>query len=159
MNGIDAVALATGQDFRAIEAAAHAYAARDGAYRSLTRWWKTNEGDLAGEIELPLAVGTVGGITNVHPSAKIALKILRVTSAKELAMIMAAVGLAQNLSAIRALSSEGIQRGHMMLHARNIAVMAGAKGEEIDIVAKKIAEEGSITIERAKQTLTSLHYK
>jgi hydroxymethylglutaryl-CoA reductase len=159
MNGIDAVALATGQDFRAIEAAAHAYAARDGAYRSLTRWWKTNEGDLAGEIELPLAVGTVGGITNVHPSAKIALKILRVTSAKELAMIMAAVGLAQNLSAIRALSSEGIQRGHMMLHARNIAVMAGAKGDEIDIVAKKIAEEGSITIERAKQTLTSLHYK
>lgn len=153
MNGIDAVALATGQDFRAIEAAAHAYAARDGTYRPLTKWWKTNEGDLAGEIELPLAVGIVGGIANVHPAAKLALRILGVINAKELAMVMAAVGLAQNLAAMRALSSEGIQRGHMMLHARNIAVMAGAKGEEIDVVAKKIAEEGLVTIDRAKQAL------
>jgi hydroxymethylglutaryl-CoA reductase len=118
MNGIDAVALATGQDFRAIEAGAHAYAARDGTYRSLTSWRRTKEGDLAGEIELPLAVGVVGGIVNTHPTAKFALQILGVKSAKELAMVIAAVGLAQNLAAIRALSSEGIQAGHMRLHAR-----------------------------------------
>ncbi|MGI0035367.1 MAG: hydroxymethylglutaryl-CoA reductase, degradative [Nitrososphaera sp.] len=118
MNGIDAVALATGQDFRAIEAAAHAYAARDGTYRSLTRWRRTKEGDLAGEIELPLAVGTVGGVTRVHPAVNLALKILGVKTAKELAMVLAAAGLAQNLAAIRALSAEGIQEGHMRLHAR-----------------------------------------
>ncbi|MEM3159847.1 MAG: hydroxymethylglutaryl-CoA reductase, degradative [Nitrososphaera sp.] len=118
MNGIDAVALATGQDFRAIEAGAHAYAARDGTYRSLTRWWRTKEGDLAGEIELPLAVGIVGGVANVNPTAKVALKIMSVKSAQELAMAMAAAGLAQNLAAIRALSAEGIQAGHMRLHAR-----------------------------------------
>jgi hydroxymethylglutaryl-CoA reductase len=121
MNGIDAVALATGQDFRAIEAGAHAYAARNGIYRSLTSWRKTKEGDLAGEIELPLAVGVVGGVVNVHPTAKFALQILGVKSAKELAMVMAAVGLAQNLAAIRALSSEGIQAGHMKLHARKFS--------------------------------------
>src|SRR5919199_2500439 len=118
MNGIDAVALATGQDFRAIEAGAHAYAARDGTYRSLTRWYKTKDGDLAGEIELPLAVGVIGGIINAHPTARFALQILGVKNAKELAMVMASVGLAQNLAAIRALSSEGIQAGHMRLHAR-----------------------------------------
>ncbi|HKZ60831.1 MAG TPA: hydroxymethylglutaryl-CoA reductase, degradative [Nitrososphaera sp.] len=118
MNGIDAVALATGQDFRAIEAGAHAYAARDGTYRSLTRWRRTKEGNLAGEIELPLAVGIVGGIVNVHPGAKLALQILGAKSAKELAMAMAAAGLAQNLAAIRALSAEGIQAGHMRLHGR-----------------------------------------
>ena len=121
MNGIDAVALATGQDFRAIEAGAHAYAARDGTYRSLTSWRRTKEGDLAGEIELPLAVGVVGGIVNAHPTAKFALQILGVKSAKELAMVMTAVGLAQNLAAIRALSSEGIQAGHMKLHARKFS--------------------------------------
>ncbi len=121
MNGIDAVALATGQDFRAIEAGAHAYAARDGTYRSLTSWRRTKEGDLAGEIELPLAVGVVGGIVNAHPTAKFALQILGIKSAKELAMVMAAVGLAQNLAAIRALSSEGIQAGHMKLHARKFS--------------------------------------
>ncbi|MDP8888113.1 MAG: hydroxymethylglutaryl-CoA reductase, degradative [Thermoproteota archaeon] len=121
MNGIDAVALATGQDFRAIEAGAHAYAARDGTYRSLTSWRRTKEGDLAGEIELPLAVGVVGGVVNAHPTAKFALQILGVKSAKELAMVMAAVGLAQNLAAIRALSSEGIQAGHMKLHARKFS--------------------------------------
>ncbi len=121
MNGIDAVALATGQDFRAIEADAHAYAARDGTYRSLTSWRRTKEGDLAGEIELPLAVGVVGGVVNAHPTAKLALQILGVKSAKELAMVMAAVGLAQNLAAIRALSSEGIQAGHMKLHARKFS--------------------------------------
>ena len=121
MNGIDAVALATGQDFRAIEAGAHAYAARDGTYRSLTSWRRTKEGDLAGGIELPLAVGVVGGIVNAHPTAKFALEILGVKSAKELAMVIAATGLAQNLAAIRALSSEGIQTGHMRLHARKFS--------------------------------------
>jgi hydroxymethylglutaryl-CoA reductase len=121
MNGIDAVAIATGQDFRAIEAGAHAYAARDGTYRSLTSWRRTKEGDLAGGIELPLAVGVVGGIVNAHPTAKFALQILGVKSAKELAMVIAATGLAQNLAAIRALSSEGIQTGHMRLHARKFS--------------------------------------
>lgn len=121
MNGIDAVALATGQDFRAIEAGAHAYAARDGTYRSLTSWRRTKEGDLAGGIELPLAVGVVGGIVNAHPTAKFALQILGVKSAKELAMVIAATGLAQNLAAMRALSSEGIQTGHMRLHARKFS--------------------------------------
>ncbi|MDF2726997.1 MAG: mvaA [Nitrososphaera sp.] len=121
MNGIDAVALATCQDFRAIEAGAHAYAARDGTYRSLTSWRRTKEGDLAGKIELPMAVGVVGGIVNAHPTAKFALQILGVKSAKELAMVMTAVGLAQNLAAIRALSSEGIQAGHMKLHARKFS--------------------------------------
>ena len=121
MNGVDAVALATCQDFRAIEAGAHAYAARDGTYRSLTSWRRTKEGDLAGEIELPLAVGVVGGVVNAHPTAKLALQILGVKSAKELAMVMTAVGLAQNLAAIRALSSEGIQAGHMKLHARKFS--------------------------------------
>ena len=121
MNGIDAVALATGQDFRAIEAGAHAYAARDGTYRSLTSWRRTKEGDLAGGIELPLAVGVVGGVVKSHPTAKFALQILGVRSAKELAMVIAATGLAQNLAAIRALSSEGIQTGHMRLHARKFS--------------------------------------
>ena len=121
MNGIDAVALATGQDFRAIEASAHAYAARDGTYRSLTSWHRTKQGDLAGRIELPLAVGVVGGVVNVHPTAKFALQILGVKSAKDLAMIIAATGLAQNLAALRALSSEGIQAGHMRLHARKFS--------------------------------------
>lgn len=121
MNGIDAVALATGQDFRAIEASAHAYAARDGTYRSLTSWHRTKQGDLAGRIELPLAVGVVGGVVNVHPTAKFALQILGVKGAKDLAMIIAATGLAQNLAAIRALSSEGIQAGHMRLHARKFS--------------------------------------
>jgi hydroxymethylglutaryl-CoA reductase len=121
MNGIDAVALATGQDFRAIEAGAHAYAARDGTYRSLTSWRRTKEGDLAGGIELPLAVGVVGGVVNAHPTAKFALQILGVRSAKELAMVIAATGLAQNLAAIRAISSVGIQAGHMRLHARKFS--------------------------------------
>jgi hydroxymethylglutaryl-CoA reductase len=156
MNGIDAVALATGQDFRAIEAAAHAYAAKDGTYRSLTRWYKTRSGDLAGEIELPLAVGIVGGAASVHPMAKLGLKILGVKSARELAMILAAVGLAQNLAAIRALASEGIQKGHMRLHSRNIAIMAGSKGDQIDVVAKKIAEENNINLQRAKDVISSL---
>src|ERR687886_2188239 len=156
MNGIDAVALATGQDFRAIEAAAHAYAAREGTYRSLTKWYKTKKGDLAGEIELPMAVGIVSGAVSVHPLAKVALKILGVKTSNELAMILSAIGLAQNLAAIRALASEGIQIGHMKLHARNIAVMAGAKGNLIDIIANRIAEENSVNINRAKEILESL---
>ncbi|WP_415281337.1 hydroxymethylglutaryl-CoA reductase, degradative [Candidatus Nitrososphaera sp. FF02] len=156
MNGVDAVALATGQDFRAIEAGAHAYAARDGTYRSLTKWWRTKTGDLAGEIELPLAVGIVGGVANVHPTAKTALKVLGVKSAQELAMAIAAAGLAQNLAAIRALASEGIQKGHMRLHARNIAVMAGARGGEVERVADRIADDGQVNVERAKEVLSSI---
>jgi hydroxymethylglutaryl-CoA reductase len=157
MNGIDAVALATGQDFRAIEAGAHAYAARDGTYRSLTNWDKTEVGDLAGEIELPMAIGIVGGVASVHPMAKLSLKILGVKTSKELAIILAAAGLAQNLAAIRALASEGIQKGHMRLHARNIAVTAGAIGNQIEIVANKIAEEGTVNVDRAKEILSSLN--
>jgi hydroxymethylglutaryl-CoA reductase len=156
MNGVDAVALATGQDFRAIEAAAHAYAARDGTYRSLTRWWRTKGGDLAGEIELPLAVGIVGGVAGVHPTARLALKVLGAKSAQELAMAIAAAGLAQNLAAVRALASEGIQKGHMRLHARNVAVMAGAKGGEIDAVARKIADIGEVNTEAAKKALSEI---
>lgn len=156
MNGVDAVALATGQDFRAIEAGAHAYAARDGAYRSLTRWWRAKGGDLAGEIEMPLAVGIVGGVANVHLTARTALKVLGVKSAQELAMAMAAAGLAQNLAAIRALASEGIQKGHMRLHARNVAAMAGAKGSEIDAVAKKIADQGAVNADAAKKALSGV---
>src|SRR5919197_3317101 len=157
MNGIDAGAVATGQDFRAIESGAHAYAARDGTYRSLTNWYTTKEGDLAGEIEIPMAVGIIGGVTSVHPLSRLALKILGVESAKELAIIFAAVGLAQNLAAIRALASEGIQRGHMRLHAKNIAVMAGAKDDQIDVVAKRIADEDNITVNRAKEIITLLN--
>jgi hydroxymethylglutaryl-CoA reductase len=157
MNGIDAVALATGQDFRAIEAGAHAYAARDGTYRSMTNWNKTEEGDLAGEIELPIATGIVGGVASVHPMAKLALKILGVKTSKELAIILAAVGLAQNFAAIRALASEGIQKGHMRLHARNIAAAAGATGNQIEIVANKIAEERTVNIERAKEILALIN--
>ena len=159
MNGIDAVALATGQDFRAIEAAAHAYAARSGIYRSMTKWYKTRKGNLAGELELPLAVGIVGGAASVHPLAKVGLKILGVKAAKELAMVLSAVGLAQNMAAIRALASEGIQKGHMRLHARNIATMAGSEGSQIDIVAKKISDENDVTVRRAKEILFSLKHK
>jgi len=156
MNGIDAVALATGQDFRAIEAGAHAFASKDGTYRSLTKWRKTKEGDLEGEIELPMAVGIVGGIASIHPMVKLALKILGVKSSQELAMTLAAMGLAQNLAALRALASEGIQSGHMKFHARNIAIMAGAKGNLVDIVAKRIADESNVTINRAKEVLALL---
>lgn len=153
MNGIDSVAIATGQDFRAIEAGCHAYASKDGKYRSLTRWHVDSKGDLVGEIEIPLAVGIVGGITRTHPVVKSCLKILDISSAKELAMIIASVGLAQNFSAIRALSDEGIQRGHMKLHSKNIAIMAGATDKEIEIISKKMVEEGNISVSRAKEIL------
>ena len=132
MNGISAVVLATGNDTRAIEAGAHAYASITGSYKPLTKWEKDNNGDLVGTIELPLALGLVGGATKIHPTAKTVVKILGVKSATELGEIVASVGLAQNLAAIKALATEGIQRGHMSLHAKNIASVAGAKGEELD---------------------------
>jgi hydroxymethylglutaryl-CoA reductase len=156
MNGIDAVALATGNDWRAIEAGAHAWAARSGRYTSLTEWWRDEQGDLRGRIELPLAVGIVGGATRVHPTAQIALKILGITTASELAQVMAAVGLAQNFAAIRALATEGIQRGHMSLHAKQIALAAGASEQEVLAVARQMVEEGTITAQRAAEILDDL---
>lgn len=155
LNGIIAAANSTGQDTRAIEAAAHAYAAKSGKYRSLTQWSKDKNGNLVGKIELPLSVGIVGGIINVHPTAKVCAKILKVTSASELACVIAAVGLAQNFSAIRALASEGIQKGHMKLHARNIAAAAGATPEQIDAIASKMVQEGKISINRARELVGS----
>ena len=153
MNGIIAVANATGQDTRAIEAAAHAYAAKNGRYTSLTQWGKDSEGNLVGKIEIPMSVGIVGGIINVHPTAKLCTKILGVGSASELACIIGAAGLAQNFSALRALASEGIQKGHMRLHARNIAAAAGATNEQIDALVKKMTSEGNISINRARELL------
>jgi hydroxymethylglutaryl-CoA reductase len=153
MNGIDAVALATGQDTRAIEAAAHAYASKGGQYRSLTKWYRSKEGDLIGEIEIPLSIGIVGGITSVHPYVKTSLKILNIKKAKELALIMVAVGLAQNFAAIRALAEEGIQKGHMRLHARNIAITAGASNEQINIIASKLIQENNITVNKARELI------
>ncbi len=157
MNGIDAVLLATGQDFRAVEAGAHTYAAtREGGYQSLTHFEKTAEGDLRGIIELPLAVGLIGGATRSHPMAQLSVKILGIKSARELAEIIASVGLAQNLAALRALSQEGIQSGHMKLHSRNVAIAAGAKDEEIDIVAKKMIKEKRVRFDRAQEILEEL---
>lgn len=151
LNGIIGVVIATCNDHRAVEAGAHAYAARSGKYSPLTVWEKNKDGDLVGSIELPMAVGTVGGATRVHPVAKIALKILGVKTANELAEVLAAVGLAQNLGALRALAHEGIQRGHMALHARNVAIMAGASGELIDLIVEKMVEERKVRLDRAKE--------
>jgi hydroxymethylglutaryl-CoA reductase len=159
LNGIIAVILATGNDHRAIEAGAHAYAAINGKYTSLSKWTKNSSGDLEGEIELPMAVGLIGGAVKTHPIARIATKILGVKSANEFAEVLAAVGLAQNLAALRALSSEGIQRGHMSLHARNIAVNAGAKGEQIEAVAERMVKERKIRVDRAKEILDELNKK
>ncbi len=153
MNGIDSVAIATGQDFRAIEAGCHAYACKSGQYRSLTKWYQDSNGDLVGEIEIPMAVGTVGGIINTHPLVKTCLKILDVTSSQELAIIIATVGLAQNFSAIRALADEGIQKGHMRLHSKNVAIMAGARNDQIEIISQKMIDEGNISVSRAKEIL------
>ena len=158
MNGIDAVSIATGQDFRAIEAAAHAYASRDGKYRSLTTFSKSSNGDLVGRIEIPLSVGIVGGISTVHPVAKMGLKILGVKSASELACVIASAGLAQNLAAIKALSTEGIQKGHMKLHAKNIAVAAGATGKLVDIVSETMYKQSKITLDSARRILQDLHH-
>ena len=156
MNGTIAVANALGQDSRAIEAAANAYAAKSGMYRSLSKWSKDDDGNLIGTLEIPLSVGIVGGIVNVHPIAKVCAKILGASSAQELACIMTAVGLAQNYSAIRALSTEGIQKGHMRLHARNLAAAAGATPEQIDDIVKKMIEEKKISLDRAKELLEQI---
>ena len=156
MNGIIAVANATGQDSRAIEAAANAYAARSGQYRSLSKWTKNSEGNLVGSLELPLSVGIIGGIANVHPIAKVCMKILGVSSAQELACVMTATGLAQNYSAIRALATEGIQKGHMRLHARNLATAAGAKPDQVDKIVQKMIEEKKISLDRAKELLEQI---
>ena len=158
MNGISAVVIATGNDFRAVEAGAHAYAAIHG-YKPLTRYEVNENGDLVGTIELPIAVGTIGGATKVNPLAKICLKILGVSSAEELARVLAAVGLAQNFAALRALATEGIQRGHMELHARNVAIMAGAVGEEIDKVVEVLVRERKVRLDRAKEVLEEIRKK
>jgi hydroxymethylglutaryl-CoA reductase len=153
MNGIISVANAVGQDSRAIEAAANAYAAISGKYRSLSKWQKDDEGNLVGVLEIPLSVGIVGGIANVHPVAKVCAKILNVESAQELACVMTATGLAQNYSAIRALSTEGIQKGHMRLHARNLAAAAGATTDQIDKVVQKMIDDKKISLDGAKEIL------
>jgi hydroxymethylglutaryl-CoA reductase len=160
MNGIDAVLLATGQDFRAVEAGAHTFAAtRDGGYQSLTHYEKTAEGDLRGILELPMAVGLVGGATRTHPVARLCVKILGVKKATDLAQIIASVGLAQNLAALRALSQEGIQTGHMKLHARNVAVAAGALGEEVDQIAQIMVAENHVRFDHAQEILAKLRKK
>ncbi len=156
MNGSSAVVVATGNDFRAIEAGAHAYASKDGKYKPLTRYEKDSDGNLVGSIEMPTAVGLVGGATKTHPVARANVKILGVKSAQELGQIIVAVGLAQNFAALRALANEGIQRGHMRLHARNIAVMAGAKDEQIDKVAQQMAKESKVRMDRAQEILKEL---
>lgn len=156
MNGIDAVVLATGNDWRAIEAGAHAYAARGGRYTSLSKWGRDAQGNLVGTLELPMAVGTVGGATKVHPLAQVALKVLGVQSARELAEVVAVVGLAQNLAAIRALAAEGIQRGHMALHARQLAIAAGAPPERVDAVVARMVAEKVIRLDRAQEILREM---
>ena len=156
MNGVDAVVIATGNDWRAIEAGAHAYAARSGRYTSLSTWGKNAEGDLVGTLEMPMAVGIVGGATRVHPAARAAIKLLGVKSAGELAEIIVSVGLAQNLAALRALASEGIQRGHMALHARQVAISAGAAGEQINAIADRMVAENKIHITRAEELLKDM---
>ncbi|CAN5499146.1 hydroxymethylglutaryl-CoA reductase, degradative [soil metagenome] len=159
MNGIDPVIVATGNDWRAVEAGAHAYACRSGRYTSLTTWEKDTTGALVGTIEMPMPVGLVGGATKTHPLARLALKIMAVESAQELGEVTVAVGLAQNVGALRALATEGIQRGHMALHARNIALVAGATGEEIDIVAKRMAGEHDVRTDRAVALLAEMRSK
>ena len=153
MNGVDAVVIATGNDWRAVEAGAHAYAARSGRYTSLSAWGKDAAGNLTGALEMPMAVGIVGGATRVHPGARAALKLMGVTSAAELAEIIVAVGLAQNLAALRALATEGIQRGHMGLHARQVAIAAGAQGPQIERLAGQLVTEGVVRIDRAQEIL------
>ncbi len=155
MNGVDAVVIATGNDWRAIEAGAHAYAARDGRYGSLSTWGKDREGNLTGTLEMPMAVGMVGGATRVHPAARAALKLIGAQSAGELAGIIVSVGLAQNLAALRALATEGIQRGHMGLHARQVAIAAGANTEQVERLAAQLVAEKTVRIDRAQEILKS----
>jgi hydroxymethylglutaryl-CoA reductase len=156
LNGIDPVVIATGNDWRAIEAGAHAYAARNGRYTSLSTWQRDAAGNLVGVLEMPLAVGIVGGATRVHPAAQAALKLLDVRSANELAEICVCAGLASNLAALRALACEGIQQGHMSLHARQIALAAGATGSETGIIAQQMIEERTIKPARAEELLKTL---
>jgi hydroxymethylglutaryl-CoA reductase len=151
MNGVDAVVIAAGNDWRAIEAGAHAYAARSGRYTSLSHWGQDKDGNLVGALEMPMAVGIVGGATRVHPAAKVALRLMNVTEARDLAEIIVAVGLAQNFAAIRALATEGIQRGHMALHARQVAIAAGATGDLIERIAARLVSERKVRLDRAQE--------
>ncbi|HEY2368902.1 MAG TPA: hypothetical protein VGH87_21045, partial [Polyangiaceae bacterium] len=153
MNGVDSVVIATGNDWRAVEAGAHAFAARSGRYSPLATWRRAPGGGLAGQIEMPMALGTVGGTLRVHPAARLSLRLLDVTNAQELAAIAASVGLASNLAAILALATDGIQRGHMALHARSVAVAAGAVGTEVERVAAAIVEARDITLDAAQRVL------
>jgi len=157
LNGVDPVIVATGNDWRAIEAGAHAYASRSGQYTSLSTWERDDEGNLVGTLEMPMAVGIVGGATKVHPAAQVALKLLHVKSADELAGICACAGLASNLAAMRALATEGIQQGHMGLHARQIAMAAGAHGILVDEIARRMVEERNIKPARAEELVAELH--
>ena len=159
MNGVVAVGIACGQDIRALEAGAHSYASRSGKYKPLTTWEKDKNGDLVGRLEMPMAVGLVGGAAKTHPTARADIKILGVKTALELAEVMGAVGLAQNFAALRALASEGIQRGHMKLHARNVAISAGATNELVDKVAERMIEERKIRFDRAKELVAELGKK
>jgi hydroxymethylglutaryl-CoA reductase len=154
MNGVDAVVIATANDWRAIEAGAHAYAARDGRYTSLSTWGRDPQGNLVGTLEMPMAVGIVGGATRVHPSAQAAIKMMGVQTAAELAQVIVSVGLAQNLAALRALATEGIQRGHMSLHARQVAIAAGAEGDAIERLAERLVAESTVRIDRAQEILS-----
>jgi len=156
MNGVDAVVIATGNDWRAIEAGAHAYAARSGKYTSLSSWERNKDGDLVGTLEMPMAVGIIGGATRVHPAAQAALKLMGVKTAGELAQVIVSVGLAQNMAALRALATEGIQRGHMSLHARQVAIAAGASGDLIERVAAQMVAEKVVRIDRAEEILKGL---
>ncbi len=156
MNGVDAVVVATGNDWRAIEAGAHSYAARSGRYTSLSKWERDAEGNLVGTLEMPLAVGVVGGTIGVHPTTRVALKILGVQTGRELAEIIVSVGLAQNLAALRALATEGIQRGHMRLHARQVAIAAGATKDETAQIAERMIAEGRVRSDQAKIILAAI---
>jgi hydroxymethylglutaryl-CoA reductase len=156
MNGIDAVLVATGNDWRAVEAGAHAYAARSGQYGSLSTWETDGDGNLVGSLELPLAVGVIGGATKAHPAARAALRVLGVDTARQLAEVVVSVGLGQNLAALRALATEGIQRGHMELHARSMAIAAGADGDLVDKVASCMVEEGIIRLDKAEELLREM---
>jgi len=156
MNGVSAVVLATGNDCRAVEAGAHAYAARSGQYSSLTRWEADADGNLTGTLEMPLAVGLIGGATRSHPTARIALDIMNITTAERLACTIAAVGLAQNFAALKALATTGIQKGHMALHAKNIAVMAGAVDDEVEKVAEALVRLGKVRVDVAEEVLRDM---
>ncbi|MQC27184.1 MAG: hydroxymethylglutaryl-CoA reductase, degradative [Chloroflexi bacterium] len=153
MNGVDSVVIATGNDWRAVEAGAHAYAAREGHYTSLSTWGVDDSGNLVGELTMPMAVGTVGGATRVHPTAQAALKLMGVDTAAELAEIIVSVGLAQNLAALRALATEGIQRGHMSLHARQVAIAAGASGDQVEALAQRLVQDQAVRVDRAEELL------